>query len=651
MVDGLELERIEDIPAAVEPVASQSGCTDLPISCNPESASNSIPSHKPPAGSEIGIRPHEVIGKPDKLRLLPAAQLPSVSDALRAQLIDCVAKTGGHFASGLGAVELTVALHHVFNTPAEPLIWDVGHQCYPHKILTGRLPQMDGIRKLDGLSGFPVRSESPYDSFGVAHAGTSISAALGMASALQKQGSTERVVCVIGDGALTEGMAFEALNHAGSTKLNLLIVLNDNDMSISPNVGALSGDDSVKRNAGKRSTRSGKTPYQLFFQSLQCGYTGPVEGHNATLLSNRLRALKAKPGIQVLHVRTVKGKGYLPAEKDPVKFHAVGPFTPISNKKLSAVKSVAGTTSKSSKTKLTYTDVFSRWVCDAAASCDELDAITPAMREGSGLVEFEKRFPDRYFDVGIAEQHAVTFAAGLACQQRKPVVAIYSSFLQRAYDQVIHDVALQNLDVLFAIDRAGVVGADGATHHGHLDLSFLRCLPNMVVMAPANERECRQMLQTGLEYCGPASVRYERGSGPGVEPSKDLTTVTIGKAKITRRGERIALLCFGSVLEAATTAAKRLNATVVNMRFVKPLDANVLTRLAADHTTFVTLENNMIAGGAGSAVNEEINRQGLNVRVVNLGLPDEFMSHGRQSELLASANLDAEGIYQLVNKH
>ncbi len=562
--------------------------------------------------------------EPARLRDLPVEQLPGVCDQLRQQLIESVAQSGGHFAAGLGVVELTVALHHTYVTPDDPLIWDVGHQCYPHKILTGRLHCMDTIRQHHGISGFPTRQESAYDAFGVAHAGTSISAALGMSMG----NNSNRVVCVIGDGALTEGMAFEALNHAGATDQNLTIVLNDNAMSISPNVGALSKSKMIKQ----------------FFTALECHYHGPHDGQNVITLANKLQALKQAQGIQVLHIHTQKGHGYAPAEKDPVGYHAVPPFDPG--------KGVIKSKGKRSKNiKKTYTQVFSDWVCDAAADDERLVAITPAMREGSGLVAFQQQFPDRYHDVGIAEQHAVTFAAGLACQEKKPVVAIYSSFLQRAYDQLIHDVALQNLDVLFAIDRAGIVGADGATHHGSFDLSFLRCIPNLCLMAPADEQECRLMLQTGFQHPGPAAVRYERGNGPGTLPDTSLETLTIGVSEHVRTGSDIAILSFGGVLQTALEAAELLNATVVNMRFIKPLDTAVIQQLANTHSMLVTLENNAVAGGAGSAVNEAMQHLHLYMPTLNLGYPDCFIEHGTQAELLAEHGLDTVGVYRQINSY
>ncbi len=561
----------------------------------------------------------------DALRELPVSALPEISAQLRQTLIQSVSTSGGHFASGLGVVELTVALHYVFKTPSDRVVWDVGHQCYPHKILTDRASRITSIRQQGGLSGFPVREESPFDAFGVAHAGTSISAALGMAMAQERTGTDRRVVAVIGDGALTEGMAFEALNHAGFVKGNLLIILNENAMSISPNVGALA------------QTAQPELRYKRFFEALGADYHGPVDGHDVASLVAKLQELRQTCGLQVLHTVTTKGKGYAPAEQSPTAYHAVPSFNPDSGVKKSQQASSP-----------TYTQVFGQWICDSAAADESVVAITPAMREGSGLVAFEQQHPGRYFDVGIAEQHAVTFAAGLACEQLKPVVAVYSSFLQRAYDQVVHDVALQNLDVLFAIDRAGLVGADGATHHGSFDLSYLRCIPNLVLMAPANENECRLMLQTGLQHPGPAAVRYERGQGPGVAVKAELDTLPIGKAEILRHGSRIAILSFGSMLDAADKVAEQLSATLVNMRFIKPLDEALLNELSGQHEIIVTLENNAVAGGAGSAVNECLLAQGNTVQTLNLGLPDRFVNHGTQNELLTTLGLDVNGIIESI---
>ena len=572
------------------------------------------------------------IEHPHALREFTESDLPQICSELRHELIRCVSQSGGHFGAGLGVVELTVALHFVYNTPDDRLIWDVGHQTYPHKILTGRRAQMQRIRQYGGLSGFPVRDESEYDAFGVAHAGTSVSAGLGMAAATTT--AARHIVSVIGDGALTEGMVFEALNHAGASAFNITVVINDNAMSISPNVGALSA-------ASTGDIAHKATPVERFVQSLGAHYSGPVDGHDVNTLVTQLQRIKQQPGVQVLHVITCKGKGYTPAEREPVKYHAVSSFDPDKGVVKAAVPSAP-----------TYTSVFSDWICDSAADDDRVVAITPAMREGSGLVAFAKQFPARYHDVGIAEQHAVTFAAGLACEQMKPVVAIYSSFLQRAYDQLVHDVALQSLDVLFAIDRSGLVGADGATHHGSFDLSFLRCIPNLLLMAPADERECRLMLQTGLQHKGPAAVRYERGSGPGVTPDQTLATLPVGKAQLERTGRcRIALLTFGSMLAPALEAGDILDATVVNMRFIKPLDDTMLELLSDSHDLFVTVENNAVAGGAGSGVNEALARLGLSVNTLNLGLPDQFISHGSQQELLHELKLDGTGIVNQVHRH
>jgi 1-deoxy-D-xylulose-5-phosphate synthase len=569
------------------------------------------------------------IHAPADLRSQPKHVLPEICAELRQELINQVSTSGGHFGANLGVIELTVALHFVFDTPRDKLIWDVGHQSYPHKILTGRRERMAGVRQLGGLSGFPVMSESEYDAFGTAHAGNSISAGLGMATAIARSQSYDepapRVVCVLGDGALTEGMVFEALNHGGATNENLLIVLNDNQMSISPNVGAL--------------TNAGGEHYERFFTSLGVQYNGPVDGHDINQLTESLKATQQHHGVQVLHVLTQKGKGYEAAEREPVAYHAVPVFDPAT-----------GVCKAKKPSKQTYTSVFGAWACDAAEADSRVTLITPAMKEGSGLVEFERRFKSQFHDVAIAEQHAVTFAAGLACENQKPVVAIYSSFLQRAYDQVIHDVALQNLDVLFAIDRSGLVGNDGATHHGSFDASFLRCVPNLIAMAPADERECRQMLQTGLEYPGPAAVRFERGSGCGAVPEETLDTLPIGQANIVRKGRGTAILAFGSMVHSALMAADTLGATLVNMRFIKPIDEQILVQLAADHDTFITVENNVVSGGAGSAVNEALNRLCVFKPVLNLGLPDSFVGHGTQQELLRECQLDTQGIAEQIKQ-
>ncbi len=570
------------------------------------------------------------INHPGDLRKLDVAQLPEAARQLRQELIDTIAQSGGHFGASLGVIELTIALHYVFNSPVDRVIWDIGHQAYPHKIITGRRQRMASIRKLDGISGFPTRSESHYDAFGVAHAGTSVSAGIGMAIAASQRETGQRVVAVIGDGALTEGMAFEALNHAGTLDIDLLIVYNDNNMSISPNVGSLNAD-----------SQAGSEKLPGFFHALGCDYSGPVDGHDVPGLLEALQRESKRSGVRVLHVKTIKGKGYEPAEKDAIKYHAVSPFN-----------ADAGMPS-GGKSSDTYTSIFSRWICDSANTDDRVVAITPAMREGSGLVEFEQRFPDRYFDVGIAEQHAVTMAGGMACEGFKPVVAIYSTFLQRGYDQLIHDIALQNLDVLFAVDRGGLVGADGPTHHGSFDLSYARCVPNLIVMAPSDEQECRKLLQTGLNFDGPSLVRYPRGSSgirASVEPNnEDLKTVRIGKALLERRGHNVALLAFGPLFSEARKAAEVLDATLVNMRFIKPLDVDLIRQLAASHDLLVTIEDNALIGGAGSAVSQCLHQHGLTTALLSLGLPDQFVPHGSQEELLSLLGLDADGIIESVN--
>jgi len=600
----------------------------------------------------------ERVNSPEDLRQLSIAELKQLADEVRSFMITSVSRTGGHLSSGLGTVELTIALHHVFNTPTDRLIWDVGHQSYPHKILTGRRDRMSTLRQKDGLSGFPKRDESPYDAFGVGHSSTSISAALGMAIAAQKEGADRKVVAVIGDGAMTAGMAFEALNHAGDLDANLLVILNDNDMSISPNVGGLSNYlarilsgklYSTMREGSKKVLQRVPSVWELakraeehmkgmvvpgtLFEELGFNYIGPVDGHDLDTLIKTLTNLRALGGPQFLHVITKKGKGYVPAEENPCAFHGVSAF----DTETGEMRTKAGSGP-------TYTQVFGQWLCDMATTDQRLIGITPAMREGSGLVEFSEQFPDRYYDVGIAEQHAVTLAAGLACEGLKPVVAIYSTFLQRAYDQLIHDVALQNLPVLFAIDRAGIVGPDGPTHAGSFDLSFLRCIPNMVVMAPADERECRQLLSTGFLHPGPAAVRYPRGTGPGVMPLDELSPLPLGKGEVRREGKGIALLAFGSLLAPALQAAESIDATVANMRFVKPLDEALVIDLAKRHCLLVTLEDNAVMGGAGSAINELLASRGITVPVVNLGLPDQFIEHGNRETLLADCGLDAAGI-------
>lgn len=612
---------------------------------------------------DSALYPHlATIESPADLRTVPDAELPAVADELRQYLIESVASSGGHFGAGLGVVELTVALHHEFDTPHDRLVWDVGHQCYPHKILTGRRDQITTIKQKDGLAPFPRRAESEYDAFGVGHSSTSISAALGMAIANQRRGDHRKVVAVIGDGAMTAGMAFEALNHGGDVAPDMLVVFNDNGMSISESVGALTKMMSralasrrlnAMREHAKRALPAHTSRGRFFkrweehakgmfvpstlFEELGFHYTGPVDGHNLPQLLAALRTVKNLPGPQLLHVLTTKGKGYAPAEQAQIEYHAVGPFDPE-----------AGVVKKTKPGKQSYTEVFGDWLCDQAAADERLLAITPAMREGSGLVRYSQAYPERYFDVAIAEQHAVTLAAGMACEGAKPVVAIYSTFLQRAYDQTIHDVALQNLDVTFAIDRAGVVGPDGATHCGSFDLSYLRCLPNFVVMAPADERECRMMLTTGFQYHGPAAIRYPRGSGPGVATHAELDTLPIGKAELRRRGHGLALLSFGAMLAPAAEIGGELDATVVNMRFVKPLDAALIVELAKTHDAFVTLEDNAIAGGAGSAVAECLAAHGITLPILHIGLPDTFLEHGTREEVLSMAGLDLPGIRSAI---
>lgn len=599
------------------------------------------------------------IENPMDLRALPEDQLPRLAEELRGYLLHSVSQSGGHLAAGLGTVELTIALHYVFNTPDDKLVWDVGHQAYPHKILTGRRDRMPTIRKKDGLSAFPNRDESPYDCFGVGHSSTSISAALGMAIAASLDRRDLHAVAIIGDGGLTGGMAFEALNHAGTLDANLLVILNDNEMSISPNVGALNNYlakilsgrfySGIRQGGKQLLKRRMPTVWELarraeehvkgmvapgtLFEELGFNYIGPIDGHDLDTLVTTLRNLRNTAGPRFLHVVTKKGKGYLPAELDPVAYHGVSSFDP-SMDHLPKAKPGAPT----------YTEVFGQWLCDMAERDRRLLGITPAMREGSGLVEFERRFPDRYFDVGIAEQHAVTLAAGQACEGYKPVVAIYSTFLQRAYDQLIHDVVLQRLPVLFAIDRAGLVGPDGPTHAGSFDLSYLRCLPNLVIMAPADENECRQMLYTGFKHHGPAAVRYPRGIGPGVAPVAEMVALPVGKAEIRREGGEIAILAFGSMVAPASAAGEALSATVVNMRFVKPLDTELVLKLAESHVLIVTVEENAIPGGAGEGVNSILNAHARNAAVLNLGLPDQFLEQGSREQLLAQCGLDAAGI-------
>lgn len=605
------------------------------------------------------------INSPADLRVLNRAQLKQIAAELREFVLQSVAKTGGHLSSNLGTVELTVALHYAFNTPSDRLIWDVGHQSYPHKILTGRREQMASLRQQGGISGFPRRCESEYDAFGTAHSSTSISAALGMAVASRNAGIHRQHIAVIGDGAMTAGMAFEALNNAGVTpNVNMLVILNDNDMSISPPVGALN-HYFARLLSGKfyaRAKHVGRSVLQhvppvlelarrfeghakgmispaTLFEELGFNYVGPIDGHDLDVLIPTLENLRDLGGLQFLHVVTRKGQGYKLAEADPVLYHGPGKFDPS-----------VGITKPSTPPKLTFTEVFSRWVCDMAQADKRLYAITPAMREGSGLVQFEKKFPTRYFDVGIAEQHAVTFAAGLACERTKPVVAIYSTFLQRAYDQLIHDVALQNLDVTFALDRAGIVGADGATHAGNYDIAYLRCVPNMVVATPSDENEARLLLSTCYQHPGPAAVRYPRGAGCGATMSEALDTVPVGRGVVRREGRSIALLGFGTLTQEALQAARQLDATAVDMRFVKPLDEALLRSLADTHDAFVTIEDAAVMGGAGSAVLELFAREGIQKPVLQLGFPDEFIDHGDQKAILSQLGLDAAGIAASVTQ-
>ncbi|WP_419236438.1 1-deoxy-D-xylulose-5-phosphate synthase [Serratia fonticola] len=599
---------------------------------------------------------------PEELRSLPKESLPKLCDELRQYLLDSVSRSSGHFASGLGTVELTVALHYVYNTPFDHLVWDVGHQAYPHKILTGRRDRISTIRQKNGLHPFPWRAESEYDVLSVGHSSTSISAGLGMAVAAAREGKNRRTVCVIGDGAITAGMAFEAMNHAGDITPDMLVVLNDNEMSISENVGALNNHlaqllsgklYSTLREGGKK-VLSGVPPIKellkrteehlkgmvvpgTLFEELGFNYIGPVDGHDVQGLAATLKNMRDLKGPQLLHIMTKKGRGYAPAEKDPISFHAVPKFDPAS-----------GTLPKSAGGLPTYSKIFGEWLCETAAKDSQLMAITPAMREGSGMVQFSRDYPQQYFDVAIAEQHAVTFAAGLAIGGYKPVVAIYSTFLQRAYDQVIHDVAIQELPVMFAIDRGGIVGADGQTHQGAFDLSFLRCIPNMVIMTPSDENECRQMLYTGYHHnTGPSAVRYPRGNGTGatLEP---LAPLPLGKGIVRREGEKIAILNFGTLLAEAAQVAEAMNATLVDMRFVKPLDEQLVLEMAASHEVLVTLEENAIMGGAGSGVNELLMTKRRVVPVLNIGLPDEFIPQGGQEEIRSDLGLDAAGIQRQI---
>ncbi|KZY42626.1 MULTISPECIES: 1-deoxy-D-xylulose-5-phosphate synthase [Pseudoalteromonas] len=605
-----------------------------------------------------------LVDEPAQLRDLAQDKLPAFSKELREYLLNSVSQSSGHLASGLGTVELTVALHYVYNTPEDRLVWDVGHQAYPHKILTGRRDQMHTIRQKDGLHPFPFREESPYDTFSVGHSSTSISAALGMAIAAEKEGKDRKTVAVIGDGAITAGMAFEAMNHMGDVNPNVLIILNDNEMSISENVGALnnhfarilSGSFYTNIREGSKKLLSGLPPVKelasrmeehlkgmvipgTFFEELGLNYIGPIDGHDVNMMVDTLRNMRNLKGPQLLHIKTQKGKGYKPAEADPIGYHGVPKFDPSMSK-----------LPKSKPGAATFSNVFGDWLCDMAAQDDKLMAITPAMREGSGMVRFSKEYPAQYFDVAIAEQHAVTLAAGLACEGLKPVVAIYSSFLQRAYDQLIHDVALQNLPVLFAIDRAGIVGADGETHQGAYDLSFMRCIPNMIIMAPSDTNECRQMLYTGYQCNQPVAVRYPRGSAGTCEVESTMSAIEIGKARSIKQGNKVAILSFGTLLENAKVAAEELNATVIDMRFIKPLDTDAISKLLSSHDVIVTLEDNAIAGGAGSAVNEYLAAIKADVTILNLGIPDEFIKHGTQDEMHAEMGLDANGILTSIKE-
>ncbi|WP_444887213.1 1-deoxy-D-xylulose-5-phosphate synthase [Microbulbifer sp. JMSA008] len=620
-------------------------------------------------------RPHtpllDVIDEPAQLRALDERQLPELANQLREYLLYCVGQTGGHFGAGLGVVELTIALHYIYNTPEDRLVWDVGHQTYPHKILTGRREQMLTMRQQGGLSGFPKRSESPYDTFGVGHSSTSIGAALGMALGSPDE---RKVVAVIGDGAMTAGMAFEALNHASHTGRDMLVVLNDNSMSISKNVGGLAtyfakilaSKTYLNMREGSRKILSAiPKAWQLarrteehvkgmitpgtLFEELGFNYVGPLDGHNMHDLVHTLRNLRSQPGPQLLHIATTKGKGFGPAEADPVGYHALNKLEPESKVQVA----VPG------RKKLPkYQDIFGQWLCDTAEKDERLIGITPAMSEGSGMVEFSKRFPKRFQDVAIAEQHAVTLAAGLACEGQKPVVAIYSTFLQRGYDQMVHDVAIQNLDVTFAIDRAGLVGEDGPTHAGSFDLTFMRCLPYLAIAAPSDENECRQLLYTAYKYEGPAAVRYPRGTGMGTAIEEEMRELPIGKGRLLRKGSGVAILNFGTLLAPATAAAERLGATLADMRWVKPLDEALIDELADSHQLLVTIEENTVAGGAGSAVMEYLNSSARTLPVLQLGLPDRIIEHGKHKDLLAEIGLDAGGIeeqirqrLQLLNRH
>ena len=606
------------------------------------------------------------IDLPADVRKLDKKQLKDLSQELREYLTHTVSLSGGHFAAGLGTVELTVALHYVYNTPEDQLVWDVGHQAYPHKILTGRKEKMPTIRTKDGICAFPNRAESEYDAFGVGHSSTSISAALGMAIASQLRGEDKRMVAIIGDGSITGGMAFEAMNHAGALDANLLVILNDNDMSISPPVGAMNNYftrvisskfySSVREESKKVLSKmpsvwdlAKKTEEHVkgmivpgtLFEELGFNYIGPIDGHDINMLVDTLKNIKDLSGPVFLHIVTKKGKGYPPAENDPLAYHGVPAFDP----------SLDSLPKSAPSPHPTYTQVFGRWLCDMAEKDDRLLGITPAMREGSGLVDFSDRFPDRYFDVAIAEQHAVTLAAGQACQNSKPVVAIYSTFLQRGYDQLIHDVAIQNLDVLFALDRAGLVGPDGPTHAGSFDFSFLACIPNMIIMAAANENECRLMLTTGYNYKGPATVRYPRGKGPGIAvDTNNLNELEIGKAEIVHQGGRIAIMAWGSMVPPAIEAGKKLGATVINMRFIKPIDENMILEMAKSHDVLVTIEENALIGGVGSTVNSYLQAQQILMPVLNIGLPDRFIEQGSREELLSECGLNTQQIFEKIER-
>ena len=613
------------------------------------------------SGFENQFRLLSQINDPSDLRKLSESELPELADELRHYLIDQLDRCGGHFAANLGTIELTIALHYVYNTPEDRLIWDVGHQAYPHKILTGRRDQIHTVKQPNGLAPFPKRGESPYDCFGTGHSSTSIGAALGMAVGAKLNNEDRKAVAIIGDGGLTGGQAFEALNHGGAIDPNMLVILNDNKMSISENVGALSQYlgrilsgktySSFRENSKKMlstmpliSRIAKKTETHLkgmlvpgtIFEELGFNYVGPIDGHDLPMLVTTLQTLKSATGAKLLHIITTKGKGYAPAEAAQIDYHAVKPGFH------------SKTETKTAASKPTYSDIFGTWLCDTAAQDDKLVGITPAMREGSGMVDFAKQFPDRYFDVGIAEQHALTFAAGLACEHKKPVVAIYSTFLQRAYDQLIHDIAIQNLDVTFGIDRAGLVGSDGPTHAGSFDITYLRCIPNMVVMAPTDENECYHMLTAAYQFPGPAAVRYPRGSGTGIAIQKNQNEIAIGKSVTVRHGKKIALLVFGSLLSEAIKAADILDATVINMRFIKPIDEEAILQAAKSHDLLVTIEENAIMGGAGSAVTESLTKHRQLSPVLQLGLPDLFLEHGDHKQMLASCGLDAKGIVESI---